>query len=91
MPESIAIGLKRAAITLADELDYARAAERLSIPSDELRKQVSDLEAQLYVHIFSPEKECVELTEEGQFLIKAFRDAVALHDRNVGNGSGNTP
>uniref|UniRef100_E6QMM2 Uncharacterized protein n=1 Tax=mine drainage metagenome TaxID=410659 RepID=E6QMM2_9ZZZZ len=25
----------------------------------------------------------MELTEEGQFLVKAFRESVALHDRNA--------
>ena len=49
MSEPIAIGLKRAAIVLADELDYARAAGRLSIRSAELRKQISALEAQLWI------------------------------------------
>ncbi|WP_263358620.1 LysR family transcriptional regulator [Acidicapsa ligni] len=90
MSEFIAIGLKRAAIILADELDYARAAEHLSIPHTELRKQISALEAQLYFHIFKPRQRKVELTEEGQFLIKAFREAVALHDRSAGKASGDT-
>jgi hypothetical protein len=44
------------------------------------------LEAKLYFHIFKPAQKQVELTEEGQFLIKAFRDSVALHDRNGSNG-----
>jgi hypothetical protein len=87
--ESIAIGLKRAAIILADELDYMRAAEKLSIPSVELQKQISALEAQLCFHIFKPGQRKVELTDEGQFLIKAFRESVALHDRNASKGSGN--
>ena len=83
MPESIAIGLKRAAIILAEDLDYSRAAEKLGITSVELRKQISALEAQLYFHIFKPKQKKVELTEEGQFLIEVFRKSVALHDRNV--------
>ncbi len=81
MPESIAIGLKRAAIILAEQLDYARAAEKLSITSAVLRKQIAALEALLYLRIFKPRQKKVELTEEGQFLIKAFRESVALHDR----------
>lgn len=82
MSECIAIGLKRAAIALAEQLDYARAAELLKISSAELRKQVSALETQLYFHIFKPRQKKVEPTKEGQFLIKAFRESVALHDRN---------
>ncbi len=81
MTESIAIGLKRAAIILADELDYSRAAEKLGVTPSALKKQIFALEAQLYFHIFKPRQKKVELTEEGQFLIKAFREAVALHDR----------
>lgn len=87
MSESVPIGLKRVAIALAEQLDYARAAEQLNIPSAELRKQVSALEAQLYFHIFKPGQKKVEVTEEGQFLIKAFREAVALHDRKQQDGS----
>ena len=73
MSESIGIGLKRAAIILADELDYPRAAEKSGLTSAELRKQISALETQLYFHIFKPRQTKVELREEGQFLIKVFR------------------
>ncbi len=90
MSETIAIGLKRAAIILAEELDYARAAEKLSILSAELRKQISVLEAQLYFHIFKPRQKKVELTEEGQFLIKVFRESIALHDRNASKDADET-
>lgn len=81
MPESITIALKRAAITLARELDYTRAAKKLNITSAELQRQIAALETQLCFHIFKPEQERVEPTEEGQFLIRAFRESVALHDR----------
>lgn len=83
MSESITIGLKRAAITLAEELDYPRAAEKLNTTSRKLRKQVSELETQLCLHIFKPGQRKVELTADGQFLIKAFREAVAIHSRNA--------
>jgi DNA-binding transcriptional LysR family regulator len=79
--ESVAISLKRAAIILAEELDYARAAEKLHIVSAELIKPIYTLEAQLCFRIFKPRQKKVELTQEGQFLIKAFRESVALHDR----------
>ncbi len=90
MSESIEIKLKRAAIMLADELSYAQAAEKLSISSGELRKQISTLERQLYLRIFKRRQGGVDLTEEGQFLIKAFREAVALHDRTVSKGADET-
>jgi DNA-binding transcriptional LysR family regulator len=71
-------------------LDYARAAVKLSTTPAELRKQISTLEAQLYFHIFKPTQREVELTEEKQFLIKAFRESVALHDRNAGEDADET-
>ncbi len=86
MSESISIDLKRAAIALAEQLDYARAAEQLNITSAELRKQVSALETLLCLRIFKPRQRKVETTEEGRFLIKVFRESVALHNRNTNNG-----
>lgn len=83
MSESIAICLKRAAITLAEELDYARAAEKLGITTSELRTQMSTLETLLCLHIFKPGQKRVELTDDGKFLVKAFREAIAVHDRNT--------
>ncbi len=84
MSESIDIGMKRAAIALADELDYTRAANKLNITSAELRKQVSSLETLLCLQIFEPRQRKVELTSDGQFLIRLFRKAVAVHDRRIG-------
>lgn len=83
MSEFIPIELKRAAIMLADELDYSQAAEKLDTTSPELQKQISALEAQLCFNIFRTRQKRVELTKEGKFLIKAFRQSVALHDRNL--------
>lgn len=88
MSESIPIGFKRAAIALAEQLDHERAAEKLNITSRELRRQVFALETQLCLHIFRPRQRRVELTDDGQFLIKAFREAIAVHDRNVSKGAG---
>ena len=79
MSESIPIGLKRAAVTLAEELDYSRAAEKLGISTRELRKEVFALEMQLCLRIFEPRQKKVELTDDGRFLIKVFREAIAAH------------
>ena len=86
MPESISIDLKRAAIALAEELDYARAAEQLNITSAELRRQISALETLLCLRIFKPRQKKVEPTEDGQFLIRAFRKAVAFYERQEKEG-----
>jgi len=81
--ESIAIALKRVAVIFAEELNYARAAKRLNMTFAELQKQIATLETQLCFRVFTGTEEIVELTEEGQFLVKAFRESVALHDRNA--------
>ena len=86
MSESVPIELKRIAIAVAGELDYARAAEKLNTTSANLRKQINAFETQLCFYIFKPRQKKVELTEEGQFLIKVFRESVALHDRNASKG-----
>jgi len=85
--EAIPIGLKRAAIALAEQLDYTRAADQLEMSSAELRNQVCALERQLCLQIFKPRQKKVQLTKEGEFLIKSFREAVALHGRNKGEKS----
>jgi DNA-binding transcriptional LysR family regulator len=85
VPESIDVNLKRAAVALADELDYARAAEKLNIDSTDLKKQVFELEKTLCLHIFRRRQKRVELTKDGTFLIRVFREAVALHDRVDGS------
>ncbi len=83
MSESIPTRLKRAAIVLADALDYSKAAESLSTTPAELRDQVAALETQLCLQIFTSKHDKAELTEDGQVLIKAFREAIALHDKNT--------
>ncbi len=90
MSEAIETSLKRAAIALAEELDYVRAAEKLNITNSELRKQVSALETLLCLHIFKPKQKRVELTADGQFLVEAFRKAIAIHERNARNDAAET-
>jgi DNA-binding transcriptional LysR family regulator len=90
VPEYIPLALKRAAVVLADESDYKLAAAKLHTTSAILRKQIAELEAQLYVHIFKPRQKKVELTEEGTFLLKVFREAVAVHDRGERNSLSET-
>jgi Transcriptional regulator len=87
VPESIDIKLKRAAIMLADELSYSRAAGRLNISPVELKRQISSLEKRLYLRVFCRRQETVELTEDGKFLIGFFRGSVAAHHRKGVNGS----
>jgi DNA-binding transcriptional LysR family regulator len=81
VPESVDIPLKRAAIMLADELNFSRAAEKLNIPITELRDHIAALETKLSLRLFEPIQDFVKLTDEGRALIGAFRKAVAVHDK----------
>lgn len=76
MSESISIELKRAAVTLAEELDYQKAAQQLGTTREDVVIRITSLEVQLCVYIFKRFQDNVELTQEGQFLVHAFRDSL---------------
>lgn len=67
MSEFIDVKLKWAAIMLADELSYAGAAQRLNVTPSELKIQIAELETQLCFHIFRPNQDHIEVTDEGRF------------------------
>jgi hypothetical protein len=71
---------KQAAVALAETLDYAQAAKRLGIGVLELKSQIKVLEAQLCLFIFREESGHLRLTEDGQYLIQAVRDALSHHE-----------
>lgn len=79
--EHIDIRLKRAAVRLAEVLDYQRAAESLNLTTLALTSRVEELERKLCIHIFKPGQERPQLTDEGNFLIRAFREALEHHER----------
>jgi DNA-binding transcriptional LysR family regulator len=80
--ERIGTELKKAAVALADELDYARAAHRLGVSEDRLRCLVSELEEKLCLRLFEPTNKTARLTSEGIFLIRVFREALIADRRN---------
>jgi DNA-binding transcriptional LysR family regulator len=70
-------------IAAAEELHFARAAERLGVAQPAMSQQIRSLEDQLGVRLFSREKKRVELTEAGAaFLIEA-RAALASLEKAV--------
>lgn len=77
MSEGIATDLKRAAVALADELDYIKAAHRFGMSENHFRGLISELEQKLCLHLFEPTEKSPTLTSEGAFLIGAFREALA--------------
>jgi DNA-binding transcriptional LysR family regulator len=78
--EVIDTSLKRAAIVLAETLNYDRAAESLNIPVADLRNQIADLEARLCLYIFEPETGDPKLTGEGRILVGVFRKSLRPSD-----------
>jgi hypothetical protein len=65
--------LMEAAIVLAEELNFSRAARRLHISQPALTKQVAELENRLGVQLFSRDKQTVNLTDAGRAYIEEAR------------------
>jgi oligo-1,6-glucosidase len=61
-------------ITVAEQLSFRRAAERLHLSHPTLSKQINDLENELGLKLFDRNHRQVELTEVGRgFLVDAIR------------------
>ena len=81
MRECVGVAIQLAAITLSEELDYARAAEKLSIPPAELKLQVAKLQELLHLRIFEMEQDAVVVTKAGRVFLDACREFLALKRR----------
>lgn len=77
------IRLLQAAIVLAEELHFSRAAERLHIAQSTLSKQIFELEDLLGVRLFKRNHQIVELTDAGRLFIEEAREAVIHMERAV--------
>ena len=77
------IRLEIAAVTLAEELNFTRAAGRLKITQPALSKQIAELENQLGFVLFERNQKRVELTDAGQVFIRGCRDAFAILEKSV--------
>ena len=72
------VRLQLAALTLAEELNFTRAADRLKITQPALSKQIAELENRLGFAVFKRDQKRVELTDAGQVFTRGCRDALAI-------------
>jgi DNA-binding transcriptional LysR family regulator len=77
------IRLMQAAIMLAEELNFSRAAERLHISQPTLSKQIVELESQLGFRLFERNHQIVDLTDAGRAFVEEAREAVLHVERAV--------
>ena len=79
----IDIRLLQAAIAVAEELSFSRAAARLHITQPALSKQIHDLESHLGVLLFERDNQGVELTEACRAFIEEARLSVLHLERAI--------
>jgi DNA-binding transcriptional LysR family regulator len=77
------IRLLQAAIALAEELNYSRAAARLRIDQSTLSKRIVELESQIDMRLFVRNHQTVELTDAGRHFVEDARSAVMYAERAV--------
>jgi LysR family transcriptional regulator, benzoate and cis,cis-muconate-responsive activator of ben and cat genes len=77
------VRLQLAAITLAEELNFRRAADRLKITQPALSKQIAELENRIGFLVFKRDQKRVELTEAGRVFVRGCNDALAILEKSV--------
>ena len=80
------IRLLQAAIALAEELNFSRAAARLRIDQSTLSKRIAELESQVDMRLFVRNHQTVELTEAGRHFVEDARSAI-LHVEGAVHGA----
>ena len=68
-------------ITVAEELNITRAAEKLHMSQPPLSTQIRNLEAELDTELFIRGKRKLALTESGQLLYRRAKDILSLADK----------
>jgi DNA-binding transcriptional LysR family regulator len=88
----VELRLWRQFVTLAEELHFGRAAQRLHMTQPPLTQAIANLEQQLGVRLFDRTKRSVQLTAAGQALLPHARELLAraqalpLHARAAAHG-----
>jgi DNA-binding transcriptional LysR family regulator len=77
------IRLLQAAIVLAEELHFSRAADRLNMSQPALSKQILKLERSIGFHVFRHNHKAAELTDAGRVFIAEAREVVAHAERAI--------
>src|SRR5882757_2661952 len=71
-------------VAVAEELNFTRAAERLHMATSPLSQRIRDLERELGTALFRRTSRRVELTEAGERLLPAAREAIGRFDELPG-------
>ena len=75
-------------VTVAEELNITRAAEKLHMSQPPLSAQIKNLEAELDTVLFIRGKRHLKLTESGQLLYRRAKDILASGNSIRMSGSG---
>ena len=79
------VRLMQAAVALAEELNFSRAAHRLTITQPALSKQIAELEERVGLPLFDRSSQGVQTTEAGAAFVEHARLALSSADRAVHN------
>lgn len=79
--------LLEAAIAVAQELNFSRAAERLHIDQSTVTKRINALESQLGFKLFERNHQSVDLTEPGRRFVEEAHEAVMHMERAVSSAN----
>src|SRR5215207_9234294 len=74
--DSISLRQLRCFVTVAEELHFRRAAERLHMRQPPLTQRIQDMERDLGVELFVRSGNRVELTAAGRMVLKAAKETL---------------